>query len=228
MHDPADAGPPVTGQPVTGPSVTGPPETAVLCRLLAGLVAGHAGGRITLGEVQHALGDRSLAALLLLVASPTILPLPPGTTTVTGVPLILLSIQMMLGYPHARLPGWITRRGINGALIAGVLPRLGRFEERAMRLLHPRLPVLVSPAMVRLAGAASLVLSIVLWLPIPLGNNLPALSISILALAVLTRDGLAMLAGWACAVFSLVVVSGVMWAAVHAALLLVPRLIAWF
>lgn len=203
------------------------PESAVLCRLLDGLVTARAGRRITLGEVQEALGGRSLAALLLLVASPTILPLPPGTTTITGVPLILLSVQMMLGYRHARLPGWMARRGMEGRLFAGVLPRLARFEATAMRLLRPRLPALVSPVAMRLTGALSLILSVVLWLPIPLGNNLPALSISILALGILARDGLAMLAGWACSIFSLVVVSGVIWAAVKALALLVPRMVGW-
>ena len=70
-----------------------------------------------------------------------------------------------------------------------------------------------------------LLLAVVLVLPIPLGNVLPAVAISLLALAVLERDGLWVLAGLAVALVSMLVVSGVIFALVQAALLLIERLL---
>ena len=67
-------------------------------------------------------------------------------------------------------------------------------------------------------------LAVVLSLPIPLGNTLPALAISVLALGVLERDGMWVLAGTAIAAFALAVVSGVVWAMAQAALYFVVRL----
>jgi hypothetical protein len=61
-------------------------------------------------------------------------------------------------------------------------------------------------------GLICLLLAIVLTLPVPLGNMLPALAISLLALGVLERDGLWVLAGFAAAIASGVVVSGVLYA----------------
>jgi len=66
-----------------------------------------------------------------------------------------------------------------------------------------------------------LLLAVVLVLPVPLGNMLPALAISLLALGILERDGLWILAGLGTAVVSAIVVSGVVFAAVKAAIYLV-------
>ena len=70
-------------------------------------------------------------------------------------------------------------------------------------------------------------LAIVLFLPIPLGNMLPALTISIFALAILERDGLAVLIGYGLAAISLFVVSGVVYAMALSAYLLARYALGW-
>ena len=67
-------------------------------------------------------------------------------------------------------------------------------------------------------GAVCLLLALVLVLPIPLGNMLPSLAICLLALGILERDGLWVLAGLATALVSAVLVSGVLYALFKAAL----------
>ena len=84
---------------------------------------------------------------------------------------------------------------------------------------------LSTPLMEYLIGMVCLVLAIVLVLPVPLGNMLPALAISLLALGVLERDGLWILAGLAAAVASAIVVSGVVFALVKAAVYLVTQVL---
>jgi hypothetical protein len=61
---------------------------------------------------------------------------------------------------------------------------------------------------------AVVLVAVVLVLPVPLGDMLPALAISLLALGVLERDGLWILAGLAAAAAA--VVSGVRFAMVKA------------
>jgi len=61
-----------------------------------------------------------------------------------------------------------------------------------------------------------LLLAVVLVLPVPLGNMLPALAISLLALGILERDGVWILAGLTAAVISVGVVWGVVFAMVKA------------
>jgi hypothetical protein len=69
-------------------------------------------------------------------------------------------------------------------------------------------------------GLVCLLLAIVVLLPIPLGNMLPALAISMLALGVLERDGYWIIAGMITAAASAVVVSGVVFAALQAVMFL--------
>lgn len=72
-----------------------------------------------------------------------------------------------------------------------------------------------------LVGLLCLLMAIVLVLPVPLGNMLPALAISLRALGVLERDGLWILAGLVTA--AAVVVSGVVFAMVKAGVYILPR-----
>ena len=67
-----------------------------------------------------------------------------------------------------------------------------------------------------LIGLASLLLAVVLVLPIPLGNVWPTLAISLLALGVLGRDGVWVLAGIGVAGAAVSVVSGVVFALIKA------------
>jgi hypothetical protein len=63
-----------------------------------------------------------------------------------------------------------------------------------------------------------LLLSIILFLPIPMGNMPPAIAICIFSLAVLERDGLWVLAGCAAAAVSLALIWGMLFALVRTGL----------
>lgn len=101
---------------------------------------------------------------------------------------------------------------------AVLVQRIRPWLARAERLLRPRVARLALPPMEYLVGLVCLLLAIVLVLPVPLGNMLPALAISLLALGVLEGDGLWILAGLAAAAVSAVVVSGVVFAMIKAGL----------
>ena len=145
--------------------------------------------RISVGQLILALGDRGLIGLLLLLAVVNVIPNPPGTSAVLGLPMLYLSWQMMRG-GMPWLPQFLAARSFDidhfRTVVARTTPRLNRVE----RLLRPRLPSLSSPAAFRILGAVCLLLSVVLAMPIPFGNLLPAAAIAIIALGALERDGL--------------------------------------
>jgi hypothetical protein len=71
----------------------------------------------------------------------------------------------------------------------------------------------------RFIGAACLLLAVILFMPIPLGNMVPALAISAFAIGLVERDGIAVSVGWAVsagALAILVAVSAALWAALRA------------
>jgi hypothetical protein len=71
--------------------------------------------------------------------------------------------------------------------------------------------------MEHLVGLVSLLLAVLLVLSIPLGNVLPALAISLMALGALERDGLWILSGLTVSVAAVFVVYGAVFAIVKAA-----------
>jgi hypothetical protein len=180
--------------------------------------------RIAVGDLLTALGDRALAALIFVFAVPNVLPVPPGTSAVLGAPLLFLAAQLAFGR-RPWLPALIARRTMTRDDFAALVRRIGPWLARAERMLKPRFEGLALPPMEYLVGLLCLLLAIVLVLPVPLGNMLPALAISLLALGILERDGLWILAGLATAAVSAVVVSGVVFAAVKAAIYFVTEVL---
>lgn len=176
--------------------------------------------RISLGALLKALDDRALGALLLIFSLPCVIPMPPGTSTVLGTPLVFLTAQLMLALAPW-LPQFIAQRSISRTDFAAVVARIAPWLARAENLLKPRLLWITAPIGERFVGLVCLYLAIVLVLPIPLGNMLPALAISLMALGVLERDGIWVIAGLITAVASTVLIAGVLVAMLKAALFVV-------
>ena len=206
---------------MTAPAATG---RLPLSAMLHALAQDESRERIAVGDLLAALGDRALAALLFVFAVPNVLPVPPGTSAVLGAPLVFLAAQLAFGR-RPWLPAVIARRTMTRADFAALVRRIGPWLARAERLLRPRLAWLALPPMEYLVGIVCLLLAVVLVLPVPLGNVLPALAISLLALGILERDGLWILAGLGTAVVSAIVVSGVVFAMVKAAIYFVTEVL---
>jgi hypothetical protein len=92
--------------------------------------------------------------------------------------------------------------------------------------LRPRLTPILSWTGERLIGFALLVLTVVLTLPIPFGNWLPAFAIAILGLAIAEKDGVAVLVGLVVGVVSLFVAGTVVVGLVKGFLLFLSKVAA--
>ena len=100
--------------------------------------AQHRAGTLTLGTLLTALGETSFGWAIVVFSLVTLLPLPPGTTLLTALPLLVTSGQMALGYPHVRLPTRLAGLRIDqDRLRRGVL-RLRPVTRRLERILRPR------------------------------------------------------------------------------------------
>ncbi len=198
-----------------------PPRTSFSASLRA-LADDTTRERIAISDLLNALGDRAVAALMFVFAVPNVLPVPPGTSAVLGAPLVFLAAQLAFGRPPW-LPRFIAGRSIARRDFASVVDRISPWLGRAERLMRPRLTWLAQPPMEYAVGTVCLLLAIVLALPIPLGNVLPAVAISILTLGIMERDGLWIIAGLCASVVASVVVSGVVYAMAKAALFLIAN-----
>lgn len=199
----------------------GPPLSDVLQQL----AEDGARERISVGDLLNALSDRALGALLFVFACPNALPALPGTSVILGAPLVLLAAQLAFKR-KPWLPGFIARRSMARPDFQGLIARICPWLRRAEKMLRPRASAWALPPMEYVVGLVCLLLAIVVLLPIPLGNMLPALAISMLALGILERDGYWIVGGLVVAAGSAVLVSGVVFAAVKALLYVVVNFIA--
>lgn len=194
-----------------------PVNSTPLSELLLALGQDPARERITVGDLLASLGDRAFGALIFIFAFPNVLPTPPGTSTLLGAPLVFLAAQLCLGW-QPWLPALVAQRSMPRADYVRLVGRICPWLVRAERLLQPRWSGLTRSPMDNVVGLVCLVLALLLVLPIPLGNVLPALAISLLALGLLERDGLWVLAGFVTAAAAMALVSGVVFAIVKAAI----------
>ena len=152
---------------------------------------------LTVGEIVQRFGRRAFGALLFIFAIPNALPLPPGSSSILGLPLLLLAPQVALGVRRPWLPRFIDKRHVKASdlqkMLGPFIPRLEAVE----KVSRPRLTFVFGPIGDRVIGVVCTLLAIVLILPIPLGNLAPAICIGALALALFQRDGLIAIIGYA-------------------------------
>jgi hypothetical protein len=168
-------------------------------------------------HLRDALADRGLAALLLLVSAFNMLPLPPGTSLISGIPCLLLAWQMMLRRKAAWLPQKVLNHEITEDTVklirTKVVPKLFWVE----KFIKPRYWPF-SPGNDEFAiGVICVITSVLLILPIPLGNWSSAIAMTTLALALIQRDGVLLLIGIIAAILTIslciFVVGGIVFAA---------------
>jgi hypothetical protein len=150
------------------------------------------GADTSIGTLVDSFGERAFGALMFIFAVPNIIPTPPGTSAILGLPLIILTWQLMIGRQSLWLPEAIRKRRISrevlGGFVSKVMPVMGKLE----RVLKPRFGLIVSSDLAeRLIGFVTFALSLVLFLPLPFNNMLPAAAISCIALGLAERDGVA-------------------------------------
>ena len=179
---------------------------------------------VTVWEIAQSFGRRAFGALLFVFAIANLRPVPPGSSTVLGAPLMLLSPQGAIGSDSHWLPRFMRERHIKIGDLHRAFKRFLPFLEKIERLSRPRLFFLFGPVGDRVIGLVCTLLAFVLILPIPLGNLLPAFTIGALALALFQRDGIIALFGYACAAAS----TGLLVLSASAVVMALRKMLAWF
>lgn len=169
-------------------------EHRYLTTVLAQLIT-RPGESLSIDELLRACGDRAIGGFLLVLAAPNILPLPPGSASILSIPIMFLTAQLAFG----RRVLWLPRRVLDHrfsrssfqSMAGWLLPQLAKVE----RLLKPRLSFMLGIMQDRLIGLVCLLLAAFMFLPIPLGNVLPAMAMTAFALGLMERDGLLVIIG---------------------------------
>lgn len=152
--------------------------------------------RPTVGHMVDALGRSGHGMILLLLALPSFVPVPGlPTGLVFGVALMLVAWQMMRGQETVALPGWIRTQSLPRNAMLSIVAKLDTWMQKLEQWLRPRLLALTEGAALAIIGLLVLIMGITLLLPVPFGNQGPALAVMVFAFGIMEKDGAAIIVG---------------------------------
>lgn len=152
--------------------------------------AQHRAGILTLGNLLSALGEASFGWAIVVFSLLTLLPMPPGSSVITALPVLVTTAQMMLGFSYLRLPGRLARMPLNPDKLRRAVLRLRPVTRRLERVLTPRYPMLFARRFAQPFGLMVFIIAFALFLPVPLSGWFPAVSLFIVGVGIVERDGL--------------------------------------
>jgi hypothetical protein len=186
-----------------------PPRPGSVRAILRGHLEGNPDEVLRLRHLLAEL-DRSAFGMLLLIATlPAFIPVPVGGA-VSGPLAMLIGAQLLAGMHKPWLPGFIAERGPHRRVLVKFDRRMGPWLARLEYLVRPRLNALLAHRLSMVfTGLLLMLLGLLLSLPIPLTNYVFGGLLLLFAVALLERDGLAMLIAWIAGTTA-VIVSGVL------------------
>ncbi|NTU76615.1 MAG: exopolysaccharide biosynthesis protein [Alphaproteobacteria bacterium] len=127
----------------------------------------------------------------------------PGLSLLFGLPMVILAVQMVLGLKTPIFPAFIRQRMISRAVLARGLELGLKGMAKVEPLIRPRLLWVSGSHMDRVHSVLALLLAVLVAFPIPILNLPPSFGVVVLALGLLQRDGLFVIASYVLAGWSL-------------------------
>lgn len=190
--------------------MTAPPLHERLRAASAGLQS----ERVSLAEMAAAHGPAAQGTLLVLMATPCLLPVA-GVGTLLGLGLVAVALAMWRGHEPVGLPPRVAAMALPRDGAQRVLGLIAHFYAFASRCSRERLTHLVRSGRCRWIAASVGAMAVLIVLPIPFGNVLPALALTAFGLGMVFRDGAAVLLGAVFSVLALAFTAGLGLAAWH-------------
>jgi hypothetical protein len=159
-----------------------------------------AGGKpLSLRQIVEILHGRGIDVVVIILVLPFCQPIPlPGLSTPFGLALMLVGLRIALRQ-RPWLPDWLLRREISYETLAKIIHGAVAVAKRLEKVIHPRLRFMKrwwSFNVVNGLAIASSSFLLMLPLPIPFSNTIPAWSILLLALGMMEEDGAVIALGY--------------------------------
>ena len=160
-------------------------------------------GGPTIGELTNAVGDKGFGVLLMLLALPSALPIPaPGYSIPFGVAMAIIAIQIFIGRQSIWLPKRIMAFRVHPRLANKMLKSGATFLRRIETLIKPRLRWMHSRAGHSALAIIICIMAILMMIPIPGTNTLPAMAIFIIGVSMSEEDGFIAIGAIGCALLA--------------------------
>ena len=167
-------------------------------------------GKTTISELLEDFHENGIALAMIFFALPVAIPLPypPGFTTVLGTPLIILALQMLLGYKKVRLPERINNYEINNSTLVMISNKVVPTLKKLEGFMKPRMSFAKSVYCEQFIGFISFTCAVSVAIPLPFTNAVPALAIALMSIGLINRDGIIIILGGLVSVVGLIIAIG--------------------
>ena len=160
---------------------------------------------VTLREVLFLLHGRGYVLLIMLLALPFCTPIPlPGVSTPFGLIITIIGVRLAFGAKP-----WLPSKLLDTRLPPEIFARVFAFTRKIVlgfeRLLRPRLLwITASPRLEQLHAVPIVICAslLLLPLPVPFSNVVPAWGVMLIAGGLLERDGAFIIAGYVAALLT--------------------------
>lgn len=150
---------------------------------------------VTLEWVLGQLHERAFGLFLLILALPCCIPFLYGIPQVVALPLMFVSAQILIGRRVPWLPSRLAQRSVASTELQSLAQRSGPWLRRIEAISRPRLGLLTRAPMDKLVGAALVLFSASILVPLPGTNTVPGIAVVAVAMGLLQRDGILVLLG---------------------------------
>jgi hypothetical protein len=172
---------------------------------------------VTVGWLISTLRRHSFGIIMLSLG---LLATTPVGSTVPGLILAIMAVQLIVGRTEPVFPHFIMTRRLPTKQLLRLGDRAIHVLKYLEKAVHPRWPMTFEVAK-RAIGVMVLLLTIVLLLtPVPLSNVAPAMVISLISLAYIEEDGLLLSVGFLAAIILIGLGSAAVWGAIVGAVLI--------
>ncbi|WP_333023618.1 exopolysaccharide biosynthesis protein [Wolbachia endosymbiont of Pentidionis agamae] len=161
--------------------------------------------RVTLFEIKAALHERGFGILIIIFSLPLSVPLPvpPGYTTILSIPLLLFSLQILLGFDSPWMPRWLEQKSFQRSTLALIIEKTSPILKKVEKFMRPRMVFIFCRLGEKILAFIMLLSAFSIAIPLPLTNFIPAIGITFIALSIMSRDGVFSMLGILISLFGL-------------------------
>ncbi|GMN01983.1 exopolysaccharide biosynthesis protein [Erythrobacter sp. MTPC3] len=155
---------------------------------------------VSFGDVLDKFGSRSFAPVMMIIALTEATPLGaiPGVPSLLALLILLIAVQMIMGRGHIWVPKWIENRSVASQKLDKATDKVTGVADKLDNVAKGRMEGLAKGPALRVAAA--IIIALCLMVPplevLPWASSGPMLAIAMISLAIMVRDGLAMLIAW--------------------------------
>lgn len=150
---------------------------------------------VTLDWVLNRLNERAFGLFLLVLALPCCIPFLYGIPQVVSLPLMLVSVQILVGRRTPWLPAKLGARTVTKEGLQSLSDRAGPWLRKIEAISRPRMTALSRPPVDRLVGFGLVLFSASILVPLPGTNTVPGIAVVVISMGLLQRDGILILLG---------------------------------